>query len=114
MIVSHMEIGGNNFILPKGAVFSFAFENGEVLSIKSIEDATPTIDAIAINGSGFIKTYWPVRYELSQEQLKDLAVNKITKVRIVGLNKTGVNDITELQNNEIKSMVECMSCLDCE
>lgn len=90
----------------KGNILFLKLENGEVLQLPSLEDATPA----HLVATGTIWTNYFFKYQLTDDLKTKMAQSPITDLKIkIGANETLLPKITEKQTTRIMNTVSCMS-----
>jgi hypothetical protein len=92
--------------ITKGNILFLKLENGEVLQLLSLEDATPA----HLVATGTIWTNYFFKYQLNNDVKAKMAQSPITDLKIkIGANETLLPKITEKQTSRIMNTVSCMS-----
>ena len=68
--------------LKTGEEFQFKFENGEILTLTSAKDASPTAQAYATSYTAAIISYYNTEYKLTAADLSKLESMKVTNIKV--------------------------------
>jgi len=103
--------GEMNSEIPKGSLISFKLENGDIMELSTLDDAS----AVTIAGStqsftsAFVTEYF-VTMKLTKEQLKSFASSKMTHVRYPDLK--GGFTTNDKSKRWIRKLIEGARCIE--
>jgi len=92
--------GQSDIVLPQGTELLISLENGEILSLKTIEKTEPVVTGIADQNYGRILTIYTMKFSLDIETLNIFAAEKLTYLRFQ--HPTIGNFDTDLNENSDK------------
>ncbi len=96
-------------IIPKGSKFMLKFKDNTIISINTMQDATPTPNAT----TEAILTQYMYKFEITKEQLEKFVESKLTLIRYPGIEEEYLDmDFTKLFTkkyaNKFKEGANCI------
>ena len=109
LIILHLRLAGiSNDIIKAGDTLMIALEDAEPLIFRALKDENPKVNSVQIFKSYEIQSFYSPGYQATIGQINQLAISKITALRIYFNDKWYGIDI---QSKNAKKILKAANCI---